>query len=108
MIFSPARAGQPVRTGRKKKGARRMGITDGKRALIVGVANDKSLAWGIAQQLKAQGAEIALTYQGEVLEKRVRPLAESIGALMIGELDVTNDVQIGLTMSELRELWGGL
>src|SRR6201988_1006859 len=85
-----------------------MGIADGKRALIVGVANDKSLAWASAQELKAQGAEIALTYQGEVLEKRVRPLAESIGALVVGELDVTNDVQIGLTMAELRELWGGL
>jgi enoyl-[acyl-carrier protein] reductase I len=85
-----------------------MGIVDGKRALVVGVANDKSLAWGIAQQLTAQGAEVALTYQGDVLEKRVRPLAESIGALVVGELDVTNDIQIGLTMSELRELWGGL
>src|ERR1700752_2450274 len=85
-----------------------MGIADGKRALIVGVANDKSLAWASAQELKAQGAEIALTYQGEVLEKRVRPLAESIGALVVGELDVTNDVQIGLTMAELRERWGGL
>jgi len=85
-----------------------MGIADGKRALIVGVANDKSLAWSIAQELRAQGAEIALTYQGEVLEKRVRPLAESIGALVVGELDVTNDIQIGLTMAELRELWGGL
>src|ERR1700688_640307 len=85
-----------------------MGIADGKRALIVGVANDKSLAWAIAQELKAQGAEIALTYQGDVLEKRVRPLAESIDALVVGELDVTNDVQIGLTMAELRELWGGL
>jgi len=85
-----------------------MGIADGKRALVVGVANEKSLAWGIARELKAQGAEVALTYQGEVLERRVRPLAESIGALVVGELDVTNDIQIGLTMSELRELWGGL
>jgi enoyl-[acyl-carrier protein] reductase I len=85
-----------------------MGIADGKRALVVGLANDKSLAWPIVQNLKAQGAEIALTYQGEVLEKRVRPLAESIGALVVGELDVTNDIQIGLTMAELRELWGGL
>jgi enoyl-[acyl-carrier protein] reductase I len=85
-----------------------MGIADGKRALIVGVANDKSLAWAIAQELRAQGAEIALTYQGDMLEKRVRPLAESIRALVVGELDVTNDIQIGLTMSELRELWGGL
>src|SRR6266436_6748088 len=85
-----------------------MGIAEGKRALIIGVANEKSLAWGIAQELKAQGAEVALTYQGDVLEKRVRPLAESIDALVVGELDVTNDIQIGLTMSELRELWGGL
>ena len=85
-----------------------MGIADGKRALIVGVANDKSLAWSIAQELKAQGAEVALTYQGEVLEKRVRPLAESIGAAVLGELDVNDDAQIGRAMAELREMWGGL
>ena len=85
-----------------------MGIADGKRALIVGVANDKSLAWSIAQELKAQGAEIALTYQGEVLEKRVRPLAESIGARVLGELDVNDEAQIGRAMAELKELWGGL
>jgi enoyl-[acyl-carrier protein] reductase I len=85
-----------------------MGISDGKRALVVGVANDKSLAWAIAQELKTQGAEVALTYQGEVLEKRVRPLAESIGASVIGELDVTNDDQIGKTFAALRERWGGL
>jgi enoyl-[acyl-carrier protein] reductase I len=100
--------GGSPQTTEKNKGACRMGIADGKRALVVGVANEKSLAWGIAQELKAQGAEVALTYQGEVLEKRVRPLAESIGALVVGELDVTNDIQIELTMSELRELWGGL
>jgi len=85
-----------------------MGIADGKRALIVGVANDKSLAWSIAQELKAQGAEIALTYQGEVLEKRVRPLAESIGARVRRELDVNDEAQIGRAMAELKELWGGL
>jgi len=71
-----------------------MGIADGKRALIVGVANDKSLAWAIARELHAQGAVIALTYQGEILEKRVRPLAESIGAEIVGELDVGNEKQI--------------
>ena len=65
-----------------------MGIVDGKRALVVGVANDKSLAWAIAQELKAQGAEVALTYQGEILEKRVRPLAQEIGGHVVGELDV--------------------
>ena len=85
-----------------------MGIADGKRALIIGVANDKSLAWSITQELRAQGAEIALTYQGEVLEKRVRPLADQIGARVVGELDVTNDQQITSTLSMLKEWWGGL
>jgi enoyl-[acyl-carrier protein] reductase I len=85
-----------------------MGIADGKRALIIGVANDKSLAWSIAQELRAQGAEIALTYQGEVLEKRVRPLAEQIGARVVGELDVTSDPQIDSTLETLRQWWGGL
>src|SRR5579863_1505109 len=86
----------------------RMGIADGKRALIAGVANDKSLAWSIARELHAQGAEIALTYQGEILEKRVRPLAESIGAQVVGELDVGNDAQIDAVFAGLKELWGGL
>src|SRR5215813_11321655 len=85
-----------------------MGIADGKRALVIGVANDKSLAWAIAQELKAQGAEVALTYQGEVLEKRVRPLAAQLGASVIGELDVTADPQIEVVFEKLREQWGGL
>jgi len=85
-----------------------MGIADGKRALVVGVANDKSLAWSIAQELRAQGAEVALTYQGEVLEKRVRPLAEQIGAQVAGELDVGSDADIAAVFSRLKELWGGL
>jgi enoyl-[acyl-carrier protein] reductase I len=70
------------------------------------VANDKSLAWSIARELHAQGAEIALTYQGEILEKRVRPLAESIGAHLIGELDVTSDEQIDAVFANLRSLGG--
>ena len=85
-----------------------MGILSGKRALIVGVANDKSLAWSIAQALHAQGAELALTYQGEILEKRVRPLAAQIEASVIGELDVTSDSQIESVFSTLKEKWGGL
>jgi enoyl-[acyl-carrier protein] reductase I len=85
-----------------------MGIAEGKRALVIGVANDKSLAWSIAQELRVQGAEIALTFQGEVLEKRVRPLAEQIGARVIGELDVSSDTQIVSVFSNLKELWGGL
>ena len=85
-----------------------MGIVDGKRALIVGVANDKSLAWAIAQELKAQGAEVSLTYQGEILEKRVRPLAQEIGGHVVGELDVGNDAQIAAVFAAVKELWGGL
>ncbi len=85
-----------------------MGIADGKRALVVGVANDKSLAWAIAQELKAQGAEVALTYQGEVLEKRVRPLAAQLGATVVGELDVSSDAQIEAVFGKVKELWGGL
>lgn len=85
-----------------------MGIVQGKRALIVGVANDKSLAWSIAQTLAAEGAEIALTYQGEILEKRVRPLAAQIEADVIGELDVNDDAQIAAVFAKLKEKWGGL
>jgi enoyl-[acyl-carrier protein] reductase I len=85
-----------------------MGIVKGKRALIVGVANDKSLAWSIAQALHAEGAEIALTYQGEVLEKRVRPLATQIEADVVGELDVSDDKGIETIFTKLREKWGGL
>jgi len=85
-----------------------MGIAEGKRALIVGVANDKSLAWSIAQELHAQGAELALTYQGEVLEKRVRPLAAQVGAHVVGEMDVGNDAHIEGVFNAVKELWGGL
>jgi enoyl-[acyl-carrier protein] reductase I len=85
-----------------------MGIVSGKRALVVGVANEKSLAWSIAQALAAEGAELALTYQGEILEKRVRPLAAQIEASVIGELDVTIDSQIDSVFSKLKEKWGGL
>jgi enoyl-[acyl-carrier protein] reductase I len=85
-----------------------MGIVDGKRALVIGVANDKSLAWSIAQELTAQGARVALTYQGEVLEKRVRPLAQEIGAYVAGELDVGSDADIERVFANLKEQWGGL
>ncbi|MDB5107852.1 MAG: enoyl-ACP reductase, partial [Candidatus Binatus sp.] len=85
-----------------------MGIVEGKRALIVGVANDKSLAWAIAQTLAAEGAKVAMTYQGEVLEKRVRPLAAQIEASVIGELDVNNDAQIESVFTAIKEKWGGL
>ena len=85
-----------------------MGILNGKRALIVGVANDKSLAWSIAQALHTEGAEIALTYQGEVLEKRVRPLAAQIEADVLGELDVVDDHGIAAAFDALAKKWDGL
>ncbi len=85
-----------------------MGIANGKRALVVGVANDRSLAWSITQELAKQGARIALTYQGEALKKRVEPLAERVGAHIIGELDVTLDEQIESTLAQVKALWGGL
>ncbi|MDX2233235.1 MAG: enoyl-ACP reductase [Hyphomonadaceae bacterium] len=80
----------------------------GKRGLVMGVANDKSIAWGIAAQLAAQGAEIAFTYQGEALEKRVRPLAESIGATLLLECDVTDDGQLDAVFNRLQAAWGGI
>ena len=85
-----------------------MGIVDGKCSLVIGVANDKSLAWSIAQELAAQGAQVALTYQGEVLEKRVRPLAAEIGAHVAGELDVGNDDDIDRVFANVKEKFGGL
>ena len=80
----------------------------GKRGLIMGVANDKSLAWGIAQYLSAQGAEIGFTYQGEALEKRVRPLAESVGSKLILPCDVTDMASIDKLFGEIENAWGGL
>jgi len=81
-------------------------LMQGKRGLIMGVANDKSLAWGITQYLAAQGAELAFTYQGEALEKRVRPLAESVGGKLILPCDVTNAASIDETFATLEKAWG--
>ena len=66
------------------------GLMQGKRGLIMGLANDKSLAWGISKQLAEQGAELAFSYQGEALEKRVRPLAESLGSDFCFDCDVSD------------------
>ncbi len=80
----------------------------GKRGLIMGVANSNSIAWGIAQQCAAQGAELAFTYQGEALEKRVRPLAESIGVKTMLECDATNDEHLDAAFAKLERDWGQL
>lgn len=83
-------------------------LMSGKRGLIMGVANAHSIAWGIARSLAAQGAEIAFTYQGEVLEKRVRPLMESIGASIMLPCDVTDESSIAAVFSSLEKTWGQL
>ncbi len=80
----------------------------GKKGLIMGVANDKSLGWGIAQALSAAGAELAFTYQGEVFEKRVRPLAESLGSSFLMSCDVTNEESLVQTFDAIKKKWGSL
>jgi enoyl-[acyl-carrier protein] reductase I len=81
------------------------GIMNGKRGIVMGVANDRSIAWGIAAAAAKQGAELAFTYQGEALEKRVRPLAESVGSNIIIPCDVSNDKAIDETFDTLKESW---
>jgi enoyl-[acyl-carrier protein] reductase I len=78
----------------------------GKRGLIMGVANNRSIAWAIAQAVVAQGGEVAFTYQGETLEKRVRPLAASIGADFLVPCDVTDDAAIDAAFDALKAKWG--
>jgi len=85
-----------------------MGLMTGKRGIIIGVANDLSIAWGIAQRLQAEGAELAFTYLNEALEKRVRPLAESLGSRLILPCDVANDADIEAVFDVLEKEWGSL
>ena len=81
-------------------------IMQGKRGLIMGVANDRSIAWGIAKQCADAGAELAFTYQGEALERRVKPLAESVGSDMVMACDVTDDASLDATFAEIEAKWG--
>ncbi|WP_372841077.1 enoyl-ACP reductase FabI, partial [Phaeovulum sp.] len=81
-------------------------LMEGKRGLIMGLANDKSIAWGIAQALADQGAEIALSYQGETLLKRVQPLAATINATELIECDVADDASLDALFARLAEVWG--
>lgn len=82
-----------------------MGFLSGKRALIVGVANNKSIAYGIAKQMHEQGAEIALTYQNDKLKSRVEKIAEELGSNIVLPLDVTDDAQIDNVFAELGKHW---
>jgi enoyl-[acyl-carrier protein] reductase I len=82
------------------------GILAGKRGLVMGVANNRSIAWGIAKAAHDAGAELAFTFQGEALEKRVRPLAAELGAHVVGQCDVTDGASIDAVFAEVQRLWG--
>ena len=81
------------------------GLMEGKRGVIMGVANDHSIAWGIAKRLAAQGAELAFTFQGDALEKRVRPLAESVGSTKLFHCDVETDGSIYTAFETIADSW---
>jgi len=84
------------------------GLMSGKRGLVFGVANNRSIAWGIARALAAHGAEIALTYQGDALRKRVEPLAAEIGARVVGHCDVTEPATIDAVFEAVAADWGSI
>src|ERR1700759_4176628 len=84
------------------------GLMQGKRGLMMGVANDHSIAWGIAKTLSEHGAEMAFTYQGDALGRRVRPLAESIGSKTILPCDVEDVASVDAVFAELKKQWGAM
>ncbi len=84
------------------------GLMKGKRGLIMGVANNRSIAWGIAKSCADQGAELAFTWQGDALKKRVGPLAEELGAKLVGHCDVADAETIDAVFAEIERIWGKL
>ena len=86
--------------------SRKSTLLAGKRGLVLGVANNRSIAWGIAKAAHDAGAELAFTYQGESLEKRVRPLAAELGAMVVGHCDVTEPETIDAVFSQIEKAWG--
>lgn len=84
------------------------GLMEGKRVMVFGVANDRSIAWGISQMMHQQGARLGFNYVGDALERRVRPLAQSVDADIIVPCDVTDDTQVSEAFGQVREVWGGL
>jgi len=91
---------QPIMTASKGN------LMAGKRGVVMGVANDRSLAWGIAAACAGQGAQVAFTYQGEALEKRVRPLAAGVGSTLLAPCDVADDDSIDAAFEQIRGEWG--
>ena len=84
------------------------GLMRGKRGLVMGVANDHSIAWGVARRLAAEGAELAFTYQGKAFGRRVKPLAESVGARLVLPCDVEDIATVDATFQTLRKEWNGM
>jgi enoyl-[acyl-carrier protein] reductase I len=84
------------------------GLMAGKRGLILGVANNRSIAWGIAKSARAHGAELAFTYQGDALRKRVEPLAQEVGGIVVGHCDVTDPATIDAVFAATAAKWGGI
>jgi len=84
------------------------GLLRGKRGLIMGIANNRSLAWGITKACRGHGADIAVTYQGDAMKKRVEPLAQEIGALVLGHCDVSDPATIDATFAAVQKAWGSL
>ena len=82
------------------------GLMAGRRGVILGLANNRSIAWGIAKACREAGAELAFTYQGEALEKRVRPLAAELGGIVLGHCDVTDTASMDAAFAEVKNLWG--
>src|SRR3954468_21835452 len=82
------------------------GLMRGKRGVVLGVANNRSIAWGIAKAARAAGAEVALTWQGDALKKRVEPLAKELDGLLLGHCDVTDPATIDAVFEVVREKWG--
>src|SRR5690606_6480729 len=100
-------AGVPALSGLRERDNME-GLMQGKRGLIMGVANNHSLAWGISKQLAAQGAELAFTYQGDALGKRVKPLAEQVGSDFVLPCDVEDIASVDAVFAEIEKKWGKL
>jgi len=100
--------GPVARSRAEGEGKKRMGLMAGKQGLVMGVANDRSLAWGIAKALHGEGARLAFTYQGEALGKRVQPLAETLDSDFVIDADVTDERSLDSVFDSLAGRWGRL
>lgn len=108
MVFNIFNAFQKTKNKNDERERENMGLLSGKKGLIIGVSNDKSIAWAISEQAHKEGADLAFTYYRDSIEKRLRPLAEGIGSDIILECNVTDEEQIEAVMKEIGEKWGKL